>query len=246
MIGRKSVVKSINAHVVIVVSIMLIPIVGLANDQECEPITIKESSELHNQIEGSVEPENIPRWLKYRVFVSMFSIYANDLVQDLSPADYAILNNLIVGTEYWQQIENDRYANESRALCARSASLDTVTFAREYEGIAADTNNRAGNRVENTISSLSSPGQRIIEGFIQTRVVPKLAFPRTDSVDFALRDPEGARENLDIMCYTMVNGEPPPEIKKMMECLRQQMGNASIDDLLNQVIAIRPELSNQQ
>lgn len=246
MIGRKSVVKSINAHVVIVVSIMLIPIVGLANDQECEPITIKESPELHNQIEGSVEPENIPRWLKYRMFVSMFSIYANDLVQDLSPADYAILYNLIVGTEYWQQIENDRYANESLELCARSARLDTVTFAREYEGIAADTNNRAGNRVENTISSLSSPGQRIIEEFIRTRVVPELSFPRTDSVDFALEDPEGARENLDIMCYTMVNGEPPPEIKKMMECLRQQMGNASFDNLLNQAIAIRPEIDNQQ
>ena len=109
MIGRKSMLKSIDAHVVIVLSIMLVPIVGLANDQECEPITIKESPELHNQIEGSVEPENIPRWLKYRVFVSMFSIYANDLVQDLSPADYAILNNLIVencvmmGDRLWPQ-----------------------------------------------------------------------------------------------------------------------------------------------
>lgn len=207
---------------------------------------MKESPELNNQIEGSVEPENIPRWLRYRVFVSMFSIYANDLVQDLSPADYAILNTLIVGTEYWQQIENDRYANESRDLCARSPRLDAVTFAREYEEIAADTNNRAGSRVEKAISSLSSPGQRIIEGFIQTRVVPELSFPRTDSVDFALRDPVGARESLDAMCYTIVNGELPPETKKMMECLRQQKGNASIDDLPNQAIAIRPEIDNQQ
>lgn len=246
MIERKSMLKSINAHVAIVVSIMLIPIVGQGNDQECEPITINESPELLNQIEGSVEPENIPRWLKHRMFVSMFSVYVNDLVQDLSPADYAILNDLIVGTEYWQQTENDRYTNESRELCARSARLDTVTFAREYEELAADTNNRAGNRVESAISTLSSRGQRIIEEFIQTTVVPELSFPRTDSVDFASSDPDAARDMLDDMCYTVVNGEPSPETKKMMECLRQQMGNTSIDDSPNQVIEIRPEIDNQQ
>ena len=75
--------------------------------------------------------------------------------------------------------------------------------------------------------------------------MPKLSFPRTDSVDFALEDPEGARENLDIMCYTKVNGEPPPEIKKMMECLRQHVGNASFDVSPNHAISMRTERDTQ-
>ncbi len=122
--------------------------------------------------------------------------------------------------------------------------MDTVTFAREYERIAAETNNRAGERVQQAIGALSYPGGQIVEDFLENRVTPKLSFPRTDSVDLALRDPEDARFGLEILCYTQINGEPPPEVQRTMECLRQQMEIQPGKESSNQLIAIRPSPEN--
>lgn len=213
---------------------------SFGDDQACEPITVRESPDLHNQIEGSREPEKIPSWLKYRMFVTMYDVYVNDLIQDLSPGDHAILNNLSVETENWQLIENMRYGDELLALCSKSSGMDTVAFAREYERVASESNNRAGERVQRAISALSTSGRHIVEEFIENRVTPKLSFPRADSVDLALRDPEGAKFNLEIMCYTQINGELPPEVKRTMECLRQQKGIPPAEDSSDQVIAVRP------
>ena len=231
-------------HLVILVAMLLAASSSFGDDQECESITVRESPDLHNQIEGSLEPEKIPSWLKYRMFVVMYDVYVNDLIQDLSPEDHVILNNLSVETERRQLIENARYGNEILDLCTKSSGMDTVAFAREYERIAAESNNRAGERVQQAIAALSASGRQIVEEFIENRVTPELSFPRTDSVDFALRDPESTKVDLEIMCYTQINGEPPPEVQKTMECLRQQRGIEPDNDSSNHVIAIRPNPEN--
>ena len=232
-------------HLVILVATLLAISNSFGDDQVCEPITVRESPDLHNQIEGSIEPDKIPSWLKYRMFVIMYDIHVNDLIQKLSPKDHAILNNLSVETEHWQVMENVRYGDEFLDLCAKSSSMDTVALAREYERIAAESNNRAGDRARQAIEALSSSGRQIIEEFIQDIVTPELSFPRTDTADLALKDPESARANLEIMCYTQINGELPPEVQKAMECFRQQMEIERDYDSSNQAISIIPKLENE-
>lgn len=195
---------------------------GLGDDQKCEPITVRESPDLYNQIEGSTEPENIPDFMKYRVFVTMYNIYIDELVQELSTRDHAILNALSVGTEYWQTSENARYVQEFLSLCTNRSKMDAVTLARESERIASEFNTRGADRTRQAIESLSSAGRQTVERFIEETITPKLSFPLTNSVDLALKDPDDFMYGLEIMCHTYINGEPPPEVQRMMECLRQQ------------------------
>ena len=197
---------------------------GLGDEQECKPITVRESPDLYNRYEGLTEPDKIPDHVKYRVFVSMYNIYLDELVQKLSPRDHTILDTLQVGTEHWQTAESVRYGSEFLDLCTKSSNMDAVTFAREYERIAAESNNRGADRTRQALDSLSSDGHQAVERFIEERITPKLSWPVKNSVDSALEDPEGTMFNLEIMCYTQINGQPPPEIQRMMECFRQQTG----------------------
>ncbi len=197
---------------------------GLGDDQKCEPITVRESPDLYNQIEGSTEPENIPDFMKYRVFVTMYNIYIDEFVQELSSRDHAILNALSVGTEYWQVSENARYGQEFLNLCTNRLKMDAVILARESERIAVESNARGADRTRQAIESLSSAGRQMVERFIEETITPKLSFPLTNAVDLALKDPDDFMYNLEISCHVAINGEYPPEVQRRMECLRLQRG----------------------
>lgn len=208
------------------IAFLIVPLLAtseiLGDEQQCEPATVVESPDLYNQIEGSIEPEKIPDFLKYRRFVTMYSVYIDDLVQELTSRDHTILDALTVGTEHWQISENARYVKEFLSLCTNRFKMDAVTLARESERIAAESNARGADRTRNAIESLSSAGRLAVETYIEETITPKLSFPLTNSVDLALKDPDDFMYGLEIMCHTYTNGEPPPEVQRMMECLRQQ------------------------
>ncbi len=214
--------RNIRLQMAFLLATLLAASTGLGDEQECEPITVRESPDLYNRIEGSIEPEKIPDFLKYRMFVAMYNVYIDEFVQELSPRDHAILNALSVGTEYWQISENARYVQEVLSLCTNRSKMDAVTLARESERIASEFNARGAHRTRQAIESLSSAGRQTVERFIEETITPKLSFPLTNSVDLALKDPDDFMYDLEIMCHTYINGEPPPEVQRMMECLRQQ------------------------
>lgn len=195
---------------------------SVADEQECEPITVQEGPNLYNQIDGSIEPEKIPYFLKYTNFVRMYYGYRDQLVQELSPRDDAILNALSIGTGIWEVTENDRYGREFLNLCINRSKMDAVTLARGSERIAADSNARRADRYRQAIESLSTAGRESVERFVEKTITPKMSFPLTDSVELALEDPDSFMYSLEISCHVAINGEPPPEVQRMMECLRQQ------------------------
>ena len=186
---------------------------GLGDEQECEPITVRESPDLYNRIEGSIEPEKIPDFLKYRMFVAMYNVYIDEFVQELSPRDHAILNALSAGTEYWQVSQNARYGQEFLNLCANRLKMDAVILAQESERIAVESKARGADRTRQAIESLSSAGRQMVERFIEETITPKLSFPLTNSVDLALKDPDDFMYNLEISCHVAINGEYPPEVQ---------------------------------
>ena len=217
---------------------------ALGDEQQCEPITVRESPDLYNRYEGLTEPDKIPDHVKYRVFVSMYNIYLDELVQKLSPRDHTILDTLQVGTEHWQTTESVRYGSEFLDLCTKSSNMDAVTFAREYERIAAESNNRGADRTRRALDSLSSDGRQAVDRFIEERITPKLSFPRTNSVDNALRDPEETMFSLEIMCYMQINGEFPAEVQRKMECFRQQRGIGPDNDSSEPSVGLIPSPEN--
>ncbi len=225
---------------------------SVGDEQESEPITVQESPNLYNQIDGSIEPEKIPYFLKYAIFVHMYNGYRDQLVQELSPRDDAILNALSIGTDNWEVSENDRYGREFLNLCINKSKMDAVTLARESERIAAESNARGADRYRQAIESLSTAGRENVERFVEETITPKLSLPLTDSVDFALEDPDSFMYNLEISCHIAINGEPPPGVQRMEECFRQQMGlepdsassESSIGSAPNPQNLVRPELAD--
>jgi hypothetical protein len=206
-----------------------------ADDQVCETVPVIESPELDNQIDGATEPEKIPDWLKYHLFVSMYSAYERELVQELSQTDHAILNDLVVNNDQRIFAENGRYSSEMLNLCTKGETLDAVVFATEYERIVAESHERMEDQVRYTLDILSNSGRQTIERFIGERVTPKLSFPRTSTVDLAEMDPEDVRFEIDVTCHEYLYGQPSPETQRRMECLQQQL------ELHENPIAIKSE-----
>lgn len=212
---------------------------GFGDEQECEPITVRESPNLYNVYDGSTEPDMIPDHVKYRIFESMYNVYLDKLVQELSARDHAILDALITEREYWQLSENARYEREILGLCAQWSNMDPVTVAVEYERIAEEFNARGADRTRQAIEALSGEGRQVVEKFIAETITPQLSYPRTNSVDSAKEDPDSITSHMEIMCHTITYGEPPPEIQRVMDCLRQQTAVDPDNDLPRATISLR-------
>lgn len=236
--------KIMGLQLVFLIATLLAISEGLGDERQCEPITVRESPDLYNRYEGLTEPDKIPDHVKYRVFVSMYNIYLDELVQKLSPRDHTILDTLQVGTEHWQTAESVRYGSEFLDLCRKSSNIDAVTFAREYERIAAESNNRGADRTRQALDSLSNNGRQAVDRFIEERITPALSFPVKNSVDDALEDPEDTMFNLEIICYMQINGELPPEAQRTMECLRQQRGIGPDNDSSKPTAFLSPNPEN--
>lgn len=211
-----------NTYLTILVTSLLITPNSYGSEQECMAVTVRESPDLHNQWEGAANPEMIPDFLKYQSFAIRYNVYLTELVQQLSSRDHAVLTTLTSESEYWLVSENERYTREFLNLCTNKLQFDPVSLAREYERAARESNNRNADRIREAITSLSSTGRQAVEEYISSVVTPKLSFPRKNSIDLAEEDPEGFLINFDIMCHLHMYGEPPPELKRAMECGEQQ------------------------
>jgi len=99
--------------------------------------------------------------------------------------------------------------------------MDAVAYAREYERIVAESNDRYAERVRKAFNSLSDGGRILVDNYIADKITPELSHPIKTAVDYALEDPEQILFDRELMCYMQINGEPPPEMKRMMECHRQ-------------------------
>lgn len=193
-----------------------------ADEQQCPPIKTVVSPDLYFRYEGATEPDKIPDHLKYRVFVLKYNIYLDELVQYLSRQDHAILSNLKVDAENWRIANNEQYSRDFLNLCTSSSNMDAVAYAREYERIAAESNNRFAERVQRAFNSLSSDGRQLVNKYIAGEITPKLSHPIKTAVDYAMENPEQTLFEREWMCYMQINSEPPPKLARMIECTRQQ------------------------
>lgn len=214
-----------------------------ADEQQCPPIKTVVSPDLYFRYEGETEPDKIPDHLKYRVFVLKYNIYLDELVQHLSRQDHAILSNLKIDADTWRFADNEQYSRDFLNLCTSSSNMDAVVYAREYERIAAESNNRFAERVRRAFNSLSSDGRQLVENYIAEKITPKLSHPIKTPVDYALEDPEQTLFGRELMCYMQINGEPRPEMKKAIECGRQRQNTESERGLSSEFASFgtRPE-----
>lgn len=211
-----------------------------ADEQQCPPIKTVVSPDLYFRYEGETEPDKIPDHLKYRRFVGVYNIYLDELVQHLSRQDHAILSNLKIDADTWRFADNEQYSRDFLNLCTSSSNMDAVAYAREYERIAAESNNRFAERVRRAFNSLSSDGRQLVENYIAEKITPKLSHPIKTAVDYALEDPEQTLFQRELMCYMQINGEPPPKLARMIECSRRQFEAETDNDKFD-----RPEADGQ-
>lgn len=93
-----------------------------------------------------------------------YSIYLDDLVQELSPRDHAVLSNLKANEDSARAIDNELYRQAFLNLCTSSVEMDAVTYAQKYEQIAAESNGRFVGRVQKALRTLSSDGRQLPAG----------------------------------------------------------------------------------
>lgn len=210
--------------------LFVVPGVSVSQEDEvdCASVTFDEAP----QIDGALEPERIPTWLKYRMLVE--HVHDEELRSRLSTQDRAQLMALYEEVEEWTELENQRLASDTTNLCARTSTMDTLSFARESADIAAQSNEQMGDRIRRRIGLLTPSGQQSIEEYIATRVTPNLSLPAETIEDLAVEDPEEARYSLDLMCYQHTHGHFPPEVEREMarasECImRRQLESLGLD-----------------
>lgn len=211
-----------------------------ADEEQCPPIQTVESPDLYYRYEGQTEPDKIPDHLKYRMFVGTYNVYLDELVQNLSRRDHAILSNLKVDADNWRIADSEQYGRDFLNLCTSSSNMDAVEYAQEYERIAAQSNNRYVERVRKAFNLLSSDGRQLVENYIAEKITPELSHPIKTGVDYALEDPEQTLFEREFMCYMQINGEHPPEVARFIECSRRQFEAESDNDGFN-----RPDADRQ-
>jgi hypothetical protein len=188
----------------------------------CPEIEVRESPYLHAIWYGHENPERIPDFLKYLRFELLYNPYLTELVQQLTPEDHATLMKVKSESGYWREVEGEKYVQRMADLCAAGAELNPIAVATNYEQIALEHNNGAAARIKNAIQSLSPKGRQAVLDYIEIEITPELEYPRTNSVTLAEDSPKGFQESFAVMCYSIVNQDLPPEIKKAMECHQKQ------------------------
>ena len=203
-------------------------VIAVSDEHDCPEIEVRESPYLHAIWYGSENPEMIPDFLKYSMFELRYNPYLTELTQNLTTDDHSILMNVKSETDYWREVEGEKYKQAIVGLCARSAELDPVAVAMESEQIALNHNNRTAARMKDAIDSLSPNGHRAVVDYIELEITPKLTYPQTNSVTLAEDDPDSYLESFAVICYTMANRDFPPEIKKAMECHQTRSSNQPV------------------
>lgn len=214
--------RNIGLQMAFLLATLLAASTGLGDEQECEPITVREP-DLDNWIDGSKEPGKIPYFIKYTTFAHRYEHSIRDqLVLQLSPRDDAILYALSTGNNAWEITESARFEQEILQFCSNRANKDAVTLVKEYEQISADSFARRADHYRQAIDSLSNAGRQIVQKFVEETIAPTISMSVTNSAGLALEDLEGHMYSLETSCYRALTGELPPEIQRLNECLQEQ------------------------
>ena len=201
--------------------------IAAGDERDCPDIEVRESPHLFATWYGHENPEMIPEFLKYRIFERHYNPYLTELIQQLTTNDHAILMNVKSESDYWRDVEGERYTQRMVGLCTNSVEMDPIAVATESEQIGLDHNNRTAARMKGAIESLSPKGRQAVLDYIENEITPKLTYPQTNSVTLAEYDPDSFLENFAVMCHTIANQDLPPELKKIMDC-RQNWTNQEL------------------
>lgn len=166
---------------------------------------------------GANEPDKVPYFTKYSVFVSVYHAFRDSLLQQLSANDDAILSVLAAEEQYWLDGENARYMESMRSLCGSRDSLNAVQLATRSEKLADNFNNNRANRYRTAMRALSAGGKQAVAEFIESTIVPGISTGLSNTVNYAKSDPDGFVSSFEITCYVMINGDFPPDVKASME-----------------------------
>lgn len=216
--------RKIELLIVLLMATLLTASISIGDEQECEAIIGRESPDLpDNWVDGSKEPEKIPYFMKYGTFVLRYQYSVRDqLVQQLTARDDAILYALSTGNATWNVTESARFEREFLQFCSNWANKDAVTLVKEYEQISANSFARRADRSRQAIDSLSDAGRQIVEKFVEETIAATISMSVRDSADLALEDLDGDMYFLEISCYQAHTGELPPEIQRINECFQEQ------------------------
>ena len=191
---------------------------AVSDEQDCPEIEVRESPYLYANWYGHENPEMIPDFIKYSMFELRYNPYLTEVTQYLTSGDHAILMNVKSESDYWREVEGEKYKQGMVGLCARTADMDPIAVATESEQLALDFNNRMAARMKDAINSLSPAGRKAVVDYIDLEITPKLTYPQTNSVTLAEDDPDSFFGTFAVVCHAMANQELPPELKKALEC----------------------------
>ena len=185
-------------------------------EQACRPIALPDGAEMRDYVDETWVPQETPYHVKLRMLVSMYGVFRHELAQQLSPQDDAILSTIAAENDAWVAEENARYHRELLNLCSKRSELEPAALYEEDQRLDLEAAARHEKRYLEAVGLLSSAGQEHVKTFIEKNLSSGTSYTRPPH-DF---DPDLFMQSFEIKCYIAINGEPPPEVKRMLERLR--------------------------
>lgn len=190
-------------------------------DQRIEPVMNPAPPKV---IDGSKSPQDVPYFMKYGLFIRRYeSGFRNSIVAELSSNDDAILASTSANQENWEVDEENRYQSDYIRICANRQGKDAITLARETDRAANDSNNRRAAQYRNALASLSDSGRKQVEDFVEGTLTPGIKTSIGTNEEFAMADPDGFLEWLDIRCHRALTGVYPEEVQRARDQLTRQL-----------------------
>ena len=186
--------------------------------QEDESGQIMKQHPLMTPVDGSKNPEKIPDYMKYHIFFQEYvNGFRNQLITHITSNDDKILSDAAAGLEGWHIQESARYHNAILELCFEPLTDGYIAQVRKGEGLAAETNRRAGEHYRTVIGSLSVQGYEAVESLVSTKITPNMKTSVFDADRWFADDPEGAKKEFETGCYVAINGHYPPEVQAVLD-----------------------------
>lgn len=164
------------------------------------------------------QSEELPYFVKYGAFVGTFSdVFGAQLASQLSANDHGILSYLAETNADWELTESVKYNAELVDFCSARAGKAAVSLAKQYDGIAARSNERRAARYRKAIDSLSTQGKALVEQFVEEKIAAQIRMSVPSVVPLATSDPDEFNFSLDNACQRILYGEYSPEHKAALE-----------------------------
>jgi hypothetical protein len=180
-------------------------------------LTVRKSKAQGTIIQGNVDPSNVPFFIRYEVFFSLYGSYRDAVIQQISPEDDEILSSAAASKMDWEIAEQPKRDAAWLDLCSNRDGKATSEIAREVDALDQAGYSRREHHWRDVLNNLSPSGREAVESFVDSEVATGISTEIPSVAELERLELSTFTSFVDSECYKVLTGDYPEDMKQSME-----------------------------